>query len=144
MEVSLMAGYRWYLAVASVFVLAQASNAQEGLPHIFYGPITVLESQTCEPACCTKPCCKVYSHADLDDPNLCKWIAETIPEMIQPATWKQNGAKVSYYAPSKVLVINNTMAVHNQVDEFLTSMKKSTAQAKMMKRDSQDRKSTRL
>jgi len=39
-------------------------------------------------------------------------------------------------APSKVLVVNNTMAVHNQIEEFLQGMKKSTAQAKM-KRDPQ-------
>jgi hypothetical protein len=82
--------------------------------------------------------CKVYSLAELgDDPKLCKWIAETIPEMIQPASWKQGDAKLSYYAPSKILVINNTAAVHAQVDEFLQSMRKTLPQKAAAKIDSQ-------
>jgi hypothetical protein len=77
--------------------------------------------------------CKVYSLCELgDDPKLCKWIADTIPEMIQPTSWKQSDAKISFYAPSKILVISNTPAVHAQVDEFLQSMKKTVAQARPM------------
>jgi hypothetical protein len=60
-----------------------------------------------------------------DDPNLCQWIADTIPEVIQPESWKQDGVKLSYYAPSKILVVNHTSAVHAQVEEFLQNLKKS-------------------
>jgi hypothetical protein len=60
-----------------------------------------------------------------DDPNLCQWIADTIPEVIQPDSWKHYGVKLSYYAPSKILVVNHTSAVHAQVEEFLQNLKKS-------------------
>src|ERR1051325_9222058 len=46
--------------------------------------------------------------------------------MVQPPSWKQGEAKISFYAPSKVLVINNTPAVHAQMDEFLQNMRKAT------------------
>ncbi len=82
--------------------------------------------------------CKVYSLAELgDDPKLCKWIAETIPEMIQPASWKQADAKLSYYAPSRILVINNTPAVHARVEEFLVSLRKTLPQKAAVKHDPQ-------
>ena len=75
--------------------------------------------------------CKVYSLADIgDDGKLGKWVAETIPEMIQPASWKQADAKLSYFAPSKILVVNNTPAVHAQVEEFLGSLRKAMPQPK--------------
>ena len=86
----------------------------------------------------TSPSCKVYSLAELgDDPKLCKWIAETIPEMIQPASWKQRDAKLSYYAPSKILVINNTPTVHAQVDDFLQNLRKTLPQKAAARIDSQ-------
>lgn len=67
---------------------------------------------------------KVYSLADLgDDPNLCKWIAETIPQMIRPGCW--TGQNLCYYAPAKVLAIHQTPDVHAQVEAFLASMRKS-------------------
>jgi hypothetical protein len=75
--------------------------------------------------------CKVYSLAELgDDPKLCKWIADTIPDVIQPATWRQVGVKITYFAPAKVLVINHSGAVHAQVDRFLQDLKKSMPPAK--------------
>src|SRR5205085_4878610 len=120
----LMAGFRFWLqsslSAVLILVLTQAVKAQEVPPVIFTGPLTQsvssIEWARIYASVENGPTCKVYSLAELDDPGLCKWIAETIPEMIQPATWKQNGAKVSYYAPSKVLVVNNTMAVHNQIE----------------------------
>src|SRR5438552_622644 len=45
--------------------------------------------------------CAVYALAELaDDPNLGKWIAETIPAVIQQGTWYgnvQQGRRTSYY-----------------------------------------------
>ncbi len=118
-----MARYRFWLnyslSVVMALVFVQIGRSQH---------LITAEERTAREAAAT-PTCKVYSLAELgDDPKLCKWIAETIPEMIQPATWKQGDAKLSYYAPSKILVINNTPAVHAQVDEFLQSMRKTLPQ----------------
>jgi hypothetical protein len=68
--------------------------------------------------------------ADLgDDPNLDLWIADTIPQMIEPGSWKtaDGKSKLSYYAPGKVLVINQTPAVHAKVSAFLNDLKQSLA-----------------
>ena len=112
-----MAGYRFWLQCSLSVVLALASA------RIGWSQVPEIVEDSVETKAVT---CKVYSLADLgDDPKLCKWIAETIPEMIQPASWKQGDAKLSYYAPSKILVVNNTPAVHAKVDEFLQSLKKS-------------------
>jgi hypothetical protein len=75
---------------------------------------------------------KVYALGDLgDDANFGKWIAETIPQVIQPETWKDGGPGViSYYAPSKILVISHTAAVHAEVDGFLKNMQKAIPQEK--------------
>lgn len=86
------------------------------------------------------PTCKIYPLSDLgDDADLAKWVAATIPEMIQPATWKDTDVKLSYFAPSRILVINHTAAVHVQVEEFIQSLKKSlpTQKAMTTKRDTQ-------
>jgi hypothetical protein len=127
-----MVGYRFWLqcslsmVMALVFVQIGRSQTPRATSLSYYYPAN-------QPAAC-----KVYSLAELgDDPKLCKWIAETIPEMIQPATWKQGDAKLSYYAPSKVLVINNTPTVHAQVDEFLQSLRKTIPQKAAAKIDSQ-------
>lgn len=132
-----MAGYRFWLqsslSVVIALVVASIGQSQtaESLPVNPFGTSRVTQTNTA--AIAEVHTCKVYSLSDLgDDPKLCKWIAETVPEMIQPASWKQTGVKISFYAPSKIMVINNTPAVHAQVDEFLQSMRKSLPQAKMM------------
>ena len=72
--------------------------------------------------------CKTYALGELaDDAHFCKWIADTIPEMIQPGSWTQ-GAKVSCYAPARVMVICQTPAVHAKVEEFLQGLKKTASQ----------------
>jgi hypothetical protein len=118
-----MAGYRNVLmSVVIGLALVQAAAAQTAL---HFSGVLSATSKGCSPVC------KVYSLADLgNDPKLCKWIADTIPEMIQPASWKQSDAKISFYAPSRILVINQKPEVHRQVDEFLQNIKKSVAQSK--------------
>jgi hypothetical protein len=132
-----MSGYRFWLqcvlSLVVAFTIVQSGQSQEVPPVVFTGPLNNL-SQDIGTAGSS---CKVYSLCDLgDDPNLCKWIAETIPEMIKPGSWKQNGVKLSFYAPSKILVVNHDASVHGQVDEFLQSLKKSLPQ-KAAKRDPQ-------
>jgi hypothetical protein len=128
-----MAGYRFWLqnslSVVVALMLVQLGQAQTGLPPTggAFGSLSHLGTSTQS----IGSTCKVYSLADLgDDPNLCKWLAETLPEVVQPGSWKQNGVKLSYYAPAKVLVINHSPAVHAQVDDFLQSLKKSLPQQK--------------
>ncbi len=130
------------LSVALLFALASNGWAQAVTAPTAGGAIP-----STKPAESKAACCKVYSLADLgEDPNLCKWIADTIPDVIQPGSWVYAGGAlgggeakrtISYFAPAKVLVINHTPAVHAQVDEFLQNLKKSVAQSKAAKREPQ-------
>ena len=93
--------------------------------------VQTIKAQTPSEKPASNSICKVYALAELgDDPKLCKWLADTIPEMIEPTSWKRTGAKLSYYAPSKILVVNNEPAVHRQVAEFLENLKKATTAQK--------------
>jgi hypothetical protein len=73
--------------------------------------------------------CRVYALRDFsDDPTLGKWIAETIPNVIQPGSWEAPGESaerrsLSYFAPGRVLVVYHTPAAHIQVEEFLKNLK---------------------
>jgi hypothetical protein len=72
----------------------------------------------------------IYSLAELgEDADLGKWIAETIPEVIEPGTWKGQGV-LRYYAPKNILVVYHTPAVQAKVDGFLKNVKKSLPSAK--------------
>jgi hypothetical protein len=127
-----MKGRHYILSIAVSLAVAVAARSQsEEPPANPFASARTLETKPAE--CKAGLACKVYSLSDLgDDPKICKWIAETIPEMIQPVSWKQADVKISFYAPSKILVINNTPAVHAQVEEFLQSMRKSVTQHKAM------------
>jgi hypothetical protein len=76
--------------------------------------------------------CVVYPLAELGhDPNLAKWLAETIPTVIQPGSWDQAaGTKITYYGPAKVLVVYHSPAVHTQVKAFLADMKNAARDEK--------------
>jgi hypothetical protein len=74
----------------------------------------------------------VYSLSELgDDPNLCQWVAETLPQVIEAGTWASVGVEgkgkgvVSYYAPAKLMVVYHTPAVQTKVRAFLDDLKKS-------------------
>jgi hypothetical protein len=67
----------------------------------------------------------VYSLDELGtDPDFGAWVAETIPEVIAPGTWKGPGV-LRFYAPRNILVVSHTAAVQTQVRGFLTDVKKS-------------------
>ncbi|MSQ96733.1 MAG: hypothetical protein EXR98_19565 [Gemmataceae bacterium] len=141
-----MARHRLWLTcsatVSLMLAVVQLGLAQTDVPPvIFTGPLSHPNYlQISKPSETKAACCKVYSLADLgDDPNLCKWIADTIPDVIQPGSWVYAGGTfgtgeakltISYFAPAKVLVINHTPAVHAQVDELLQNIKKSLPQPK--------------
>jgi len=80
--------------------------------------------------------CTVYALKELgDDPALGKWIAETIPQVIQPGTWCKDDAsppmatdrkqRLCYYPQGKVLVVYHTAAAQAEVTAFLDSLKKA-------------------
>lgn len=77
--------------------------------------------------------CRIYSLREMSqDPNFGKWVAETIPEVIQPGSWSQAGGKyvLRYNASTGILVVYHTQAAHAQVDEFLKNVKRSLPQGK--------------
>jgi hypothetical protein len=92
-------------------------------------------SKADEPACCTySECpagahtCVVYSlHGMGEDPSFCKWIAESLPEMVQPGSWAKDGGagKVCYHADGKILVVHHSPAVHTKIEAYLKDLKKA-------------------
>lgn len=69
--------------------------------------------------------CVIYSLSERGmDADLGKWIAETIPETIEPGSWKGAGV-LRYYAPKNILVVNHSSAVHAKIDRFLQEVKTS-------------------
>lgn len=82
--------------------------------------------------------CTVYSLAEFaHDPKLGDWIACTMPTVIQPGSWNTDGGSgvLSYFAPTKTMVVYHTPSVHTQVEAFLKSVKKSMPPASaVMKR----------
>jgi hypothetical protein len=78
--------------------------------------------------------CKVYPLSELgDDPSLGKWVVDTIPEVIQPGSWNstesmESRRRINYHAPSRILVVYHTAAVHAKVDAFLNDLKKALPQ----------------
>lgn len=72
--------------------------------------------------------CVIYSLSDLGyDADLGQWIAQTIPEMIEPSSWKESGGAgvLRYYAPKNILTVNQSAAVQSKVEDFLKNLKTS-------------------
>ncbi len=73
-------------------------------------------------------CRTIYALADMGyDSDLGRWIAATIPEMIEPRSWEQQGGAgvLRYYAPKNILIIKQPAAIQAKVDGFLKELKKS-------------------
>lgn len=76
------------------------------------------------------PAYVIYSLADMGgDPDLGSWVASTIPEVIDPVTWK-GAASLRYYPPKNILVVYHTPAVQAKVAGFLKDLKKSMPRGK--------------
>jgi len=72
--------------------------------------------------------CVIYSLTEMGyDADLGAWIAQTIPEMIEPSSWKEAGGAgvLRYYAPKNILIVNHSAAVRSKVDDFLKKLKTS-------------------
>ena len=75
--------------------------------------------------------CQIYPLGEWsNDPNFGKWIADTIPEVIQPGSWSAQGGKsvLRYHAATGILVVYQSQTGHAQVDAFLKNLKKSMTQ----------------
>ncbi|HLW64702.1 MAG TPA: hypothetical protein VKS79_05230 [Gemmataceae bacterium] len=61
------------------------------------------------------------------DLELSKWIAETIPEVIEPSTWQSMGGSgvVRYNSANGILVVRHCAAIHSKVENFLKDLKQS-------------------
>jgi hypothetical protein len=72
--------------------------------------------------------CKAYPLGEIGaDPELCKWIVAVIPQMVRPDSWSGDVKQVNYYAPARLLVINQAPAVHAEIAAFLDDLKKTSA-----------------
>jgi hypothetical protein len=114
-------GLSWLGFLAVTLTLAHTSTAWSQLAAPTARPATT-------PAVKQDLTCTVYALKDLgDDPELGKWIAETIPQVIQPGTWSQVEARhrISYYAQGKILVVYHNAAVQAEVAAFLENLKKA-------------------
>ena len=77
--------------------------------------------------------CRIYDLSILgNDAEFCTWVATTIPTVIQPESWISMGGtgNISYFPPTKVLVVYHTADVQTQVDAFVKNMKKTVPTAK--------------
>ncbi|HTU19757.1 MAG TPA: hypothetical protein VMG10_16970 [Gemmataceae bacterium] len=84
-------------------------------------------SMMIKPTVADERSCVIYSLTDMGyDADLGTWIARTIPEMIEPSSWKGSGGSgvLHYYAPKNVLIVSNSTAVRS-VDDFLKKLKTS-------------------
>jgi hypothetical protein len=108
---------RIWFSIAVLTLVVQTSYSQEP------APLPALEDHYCV----------IYSLADLcDDPSLGKWVAETIPDVIESSSWNRvsvSGKKnvISYYAPKKILIVSHSSGVQKKVSEFLKGVKSATA-----------------
>ncbi len=80
----------------------------------------------------------VYSLSEYgEDPQLGQWIADTIPQVIEPGSWRITVAgshpqgHLSYFAPARILVVHHTLGVQAQVDAFLKSVKQASPPHKL-------------
>jgi hypothetical protein len=131
----------WGLTLAALTLVVQTGRSE--------GPNTATQGAICPsnfcgltlacptpPKAAASPTCVIYSLADLgEDPNLGQWIAETVPQVIEPGTWKVGGPSgkcpvLSYYPPKKILVVYHTPAVQARVAAFLKEVKKTLAKGK--------------
>src|SRR5262245_55581982 len=134
--------HRWALTLAALTLRAHTARSEEQMPCRRKVRTGSTPCTLCIPACgataaCSsqpshaqEPTCVSYSLVEVgDDYNLGQWIAETIPEVIEPKSWDRAGASgvLRYYAPKKILVVYHTPEVQAKVAKFLDNMKHAVA-----------------
>ncbi len=74
---------------------------------------------------------KVYPLTNLgNDPSLGDWVSKTIPQMIRPDIWTEQGGncRISFYGPGKILVVYADSTTHKEIESFLKKVKTSLPQ----------------
>ncbi len=119
---------RWLAVLAAVLVVTQAQVGWAENPQ--KASKKPAKSSRKSPSTNTEP--KTWHAYRLDnlgnDPNLCQWVADTIPEVIQRDMGSTGTFK--YYAPARILVVYHTPAVQAQVEAFLENLKDALPQPK--------------
>ena len=116
---------RLRFVVVALLALAFAGNSTQ-LGRTKEDPL--VGARTTEPKLAADEPCVIYSLADMGyDAVLGSWIAETIPEMIEPSSWKNQGGMgaIRYYPPKNILIVKQTAAIQKKVDGFLKDLKSS-------------------
>lgn len=120
-----------FLAVAALALAVAGSPTRAGKPE---GKTWVLSTETPRVGKSTAEVdastCVIYPLSEMGyDADLGKWIAQTIPEVIEPGSWKDTTV-LRFYAPKNILVVRHSAAVQAKVDSFLKNMKSSLAKGK--------------
>lgn len=116
---------RLRFVAAALLALAFAGNSTQ-LGRTQEDPLVGV--QTTEPKRAADEPCVIYSLTDMGfDSLLGVWIAETIPEMIEPSSWKNQGGMgaIRYYAQKNILIVKQSHAIQKKVDGFLKDLKAS-------------------
>jgi hypothetical protein len=123
------------LAVASLAFILAGNSTRAGRPDESNSLKPYLTPQPESSSAVEATTCKIYSLNEMGyDADLGQWLAQTIPEVIAPGTWKENGVlppnALRYYAPKNILVVRHFAAVQAEVDGFLKNMKTSLPKGK--------------
>jgi hypothetical protein len=118
-----------FMAVALLALALAGNSTQTGRTQTDRSPVSC-NHPNCVPmsAAVNDRSCVIYSLTDMGyDADLGKWVAQTIPEMIEPNSWKESGGAgaLRYYAPKNILIVNHSAAVQAKVDDFLRKLKTS-------------------
>lgn len=115
----------WCVALLALAFAGNATQTARTSGQDTAAPTFPYYSQAAVPTAAPESACVIYALGDMGyDAGLGKWIAETIPDVIEPGTWKGTGA-LRYYAPKNILVVNHSSAVQAKVERFLKDVKTS-------------------
>jgi len=126
----------WALTLLALALAVQTGNS-EGQPQAKGEPTSVTptcreaQAPRAQPIAANGSVYAIYSLEELgDDPDLGNWIADTIPEVIEPGSWNRHGTSgekqvLRYYGPKKILVVYHTPAIQAKVERFLKNVKKA-------------------
>ncbi len=117
-----------FMAVALLALALAGNSTQTGRTQsATYYPSATPTKPTADDRSCT-----IYSLNDMGyDADLGKWIAESIPEMIEPSSWQSQGGSgaLRYYAPKNILIVKQSRAIQSKVDGFLKELRTSLPKA---------------
>lgn len=122
---------RWrFMAVALLALTLAGSSTQRGQTQqdSTTGHYEITQNKPAE----VDRSCVMYSLTDMGyDVDLGKWIAQTIPEMIEPSSWQSQGGSgvLRYYAPKNILIVKQSKSIQGKVDGFLKDLKSSMPKA---------------